>query len=182
MFGAKGFEGASIAEITQRAGVALGTFYVYFPDKESVFVELVDELGARLRRRLSLATRGLSERLEAERAGLTAFFDFLREHRELYRIVRQAEFVDEAVFRRYYQRLAEGYAEALKGAMERGEVRRVDPECLAYCLMGIGDFLGMRWVLWSDADARDRVVEQAMAFIRHGLAPSGEPAPKRRSR
>ena len=47
VFGKRGFEKASIQEITRQAGVALGTFYVYFPHKEAIFIELVDELGLR---------------------------------------------------------------------------------------------------------------------------------------
>src|SRR4051812_26185580 len=94
VFGTKGFEEASIAELTRRAGVALGTFYVYFPDKKSIFVELVDALGSRLRHHLAESTAGLTDRMQVERTSLAAFFEFADEHRQLYRIVRQAEFVD----------------------------------------------------------------------------------------
>src|SRR2546430_2036701 len=76
VFGKKGFERASIAELTQAAGVALGTFYVYFPDKTSIFVELIDELGARLRRSIAERVTGLDDRLQIERAGFKAFFEF----------------------------------------------------------------------------------------------------------
>ena len=59
VFGEKGYEHASIADITREAEVALGTFYVYFPDKQSIFVEVVDELGARLRRLIAEAVEEL---------------------------------------------------------------------------------------------------------------------------
>ncbi len=169
VFGEKGYERASVAEITQRAGVAQGTFYVYFPDKKAAFVELVKELSHRLRREIAEAVAGLSDRMEIERVGFRTFFSFVQEHRNLYKIVRQAEFVDEEIFRWYYRRLAEGYARGLARAMEEGQIRRLDPECLAYCLMGIGDFLGMRWVLWDGESPPDEVFETMMAFIRHGM-------------
>jgi AcrR family transcriptional regulator len=169
VFGEKGYEHASIAEITREAGVALGTFYVYFPDKQSLFVEVVDGLGARLRRLIAESVEGLEERLEVEREGLRTFFRFASEHRALYRIVRQAEFVDEACYRRYYEAFARGYVQGLEQAMEAGQVRRMDPEVLAYCLMGLGDFLGMRWVLWEGEEGLERALESAMDFIRHGL-------------
>src|SRR5688500_11810636 len=91
VFGEKGFERASIADITQKAQVALGTFYVYFPHKQAAFVELVDELGARLRRVIAQAVSGLSDRIAIEREGFKTFLLFARTHRNLYRIVRQAE-------------------------------------------------------------------------------------------
>src|SRR3954454_285416 len=63
------FDHAPISEMTRRAGVALGTFYVYFPHKQAIFVELVDELGARLRQALAASVRKETSRLAKERAG-----------------------------------------------------------------------------------------------------------------
>ncbi|WP_043322441.1 TetR family transcriptional regulator [Corallococcus coralloides] len=171
VFGDKGYERASIADLTRKASVALGTFYVYFPDKQSIFVEVVDELGARLRRLIAEGTAACTTRLEVEREGLRAFFQFVRQHPNLYRVVRQAEFVDADCYRRYYDRFAKGYVRGLTQAMEAGEVRRMDPEALAYCLMGIGDFLGMRWVLWEEDMGLERVLDTAMTLLSHGLPP-----------
>ena len=182
VFGDRGYERASIADITREADVALGTFYVYFPDKQSIFVEVVDELGARLRRLIAEAVAGCEDRLAVEREGLRTFFRFASRNRNLYRIVRQAEFVDEACYRRYYDRFAKGYVSGLKHAMDAGEVRRLDPEALAYCLMGMGDFLGMRWVLWQGEGGLEHVLDTAMEFIRHGLETKKGPRPARASR
>jgi AcrR family transcriptional regulator len=174
VFGHKGYDGASIAEICRLAETALGSFYVYFPDKKAAFVELVDSLGARLRADLAAAVAGLEDRLEIERAGLRAFFAFAGEHRRLYRIIGQAEFVDEEVFRRYHDRLAEGYIRGLEQAMDAGQIQKLDPEIVAYSLMGIADFLGMRWVLWEDTADIDHVVDTVMAMLRSGLAIQGQ--------
>lgn len=176
IFGEKGYERASIADITRKASVALGTFYVYFPDKQSIFVEVVDELGSRLRRLIGEATADCESRMEVEREGLRTFFQFVRQHPNLYRVVRQAEFVDEACYRRYYDRFAKGYVRGLTDAMAAGEARRMDPEALAYCLMGIGDFLGMRWILWEDNPGMERVLDTAMSLIQHGLDARASPA------
>jgi AcrR family transcriptional regulator len=177
IFGEKGYERASIADITRKSGVALGTFYVYFPDKQSIFVEVVDELGERLRRLIAESVTGHSDRIDVEREGLRAFFEFARAHPNLYRVVRQAEFVDEACYRRYYDRFAKGYVRGLTQAMEDGQIRAMDPETLAYCLMGIGDFLGMRWIIWEEDPGLERVLDTAMALIRHGLDPRPMPRP-----
>jgi AcrR family transcriptional regulator len=169
VFGEKGFERASISDITREAGVALGTFYVYFGDKQAVLVEVVDGLGARLRDELKRATEGLGDRVEVEREGFRAFFAFVTRHRLLYRVVRQAEFVDEECFRRYYRSFAVPYAKALEAAQAKGEVRRIDAEALAYCLMGIADFLGMRFVLWGRGRGAEAALDAALDFIRHGM-------------
>jgi AcrR family transcriptional regulator len=170
VFGEKGFERASISDITREAGVALGTFYVYFEDKKALLVEVVDALSARLKERLARATTGLTDRVEVERAGFHAFFEFVTEHRLLYRVVRQAEFVDEECFRRYYRGFAVPYARALEQAQERGQLRRIEPEALAYCLMGIADFLGMRFVLWGRGRGAEAALEAALSFIRNGMS------------
>ncbi len=171
IFGEKGFERASIAGITQQAGVAQGTFYVYFPDKRAIFDELVHALSQQLRRATSEAVEGLTDRVEIERVGFRTFFNFIREHRGMYRIVRQAEFVDESLFRWYYASFAEGYVTGLQAAMDAGQIRRMDAEVMAYCIMGIGDFIGMRWVLWEDDALPDEVFEQAFGLMQYGFAP-----------
>ncbi|WP_459997644.1 TetR/AcrR family transcriptional regulator [Paradesulfitobacterium aromaticivorans] len=44
IFGTKGYFRTSVVDITIKAGVAQGTFYVYFPGKKDIFEELVKEL------------------------------------------------------------------------------------------------------------------------------------------
>lgn len=178
VFGEKGFEQSSIAEITQRAKVALGTFYVYFENKQAIFVELVDQLGERLRKALASAVKGKGTRLERERAGFRAFFEFAGKHRNLYRIVRQAEFVDEKVYLAYYEKLASAYARGLSRSMDSGELRRFDPEVLAYALMGVADFIGMRFVLWNKPDELERVVDEVTEFVAHGVLASQKAPPR----
>lgn len=178
VFGERGYDQAAISEITRRAGVAQGTFYVHFTDKKEAFIELVKHLNERLREEVFSAIDNLTDRMAIERARFGAFFRFVRTHRNLYRIVRQAEFVDEEIYRWYYLRLAEGYADGLQRSMEDGDVRRLDPEALAYCLMGIADFVGMRWGLWEGKAPPEQAFDDIMSFIERGLGPA--PAPPKR--
>ena len=119
--GRKGFSEASISTITAEAAVGQGTFYLYFRTKEDVLRELVLRMGRRLRRHLTLAVADAPSRLEAERLGLRAFLEFVRANPDLYRVVAESQFVDQAVFRRYYQEFAAGYRFA------RGGEARVTP-------------------------------------------------------
>ncbi|MBL8955533.1 MAG: TetR/AcrR family transcriptional regulator [Myxococcaceae bacterium] len=169
VFGEMTFEQASIAEITRRAKVALGTFYVYFPHKQAIFVELVDDLSARLKKTLAAAVKGETTRLGRERAGFRAFFEFAAKHRNLYRVVRQAEFVDEPAYHRYYRTLGNAYAKGLSAAMAKGEIGRFEPEILAFALMGIADMIGMRFVLWESPTAIEPIVDEVLELVQHGL-------------
>ena len=112
-------------------------------------------------------------RLESELLGFQAFFRFTSEHPALYRIIRQSEFVAPETLRYHYDRVAEGYVTALDAAMESGEIGQIDAEVTAYALMGLGELVGMRWILWGDGqpDARAR---HRRARADHPLHPRGQ--------
>src|SRR3954463_15876431 len=66
VFAELGYHEASVVRITESAGVAQGTFYIYFPGKKELFDELVDDLNRRVRRAMSEASERASTRLDAE--------------------------------------------------------------------------------------------------------------------
>lgn len=180
VFATVGYHEASIVKITEQAGVALGTFYTHFEGKKEIFDEVVLDLSQRVRHAMSGASRGVTDRIEAERAGFRAFFRFTAEHPALYRIIRQAEFVSPESMRRHYDNIVDGYASGLAAARERGDIRDVDPVVAAWALMGAGELIGMRWVLWEQADQiPEHIYEGLMDVIRGALAPdqseSGQP-------
>jgi AcrR family transcriptional regulator len=152
VFAELGYHEASIVKITEAAGVAQGTFYLYFESKKQVFDELVRDLNRRVRHAMKDASAQGETRVDSELRGFAAYFRFTAEHTALYRIIRQAEFVSPEMLRYHYERLAEGYVEGLREAMGRGEVGEIDPEVTAWALMGAGELLGMRWILWERAD------------------------------
>ena len=188
VFAGVGYSDASIVRITEAAGVAQGTFYLYFSSKLEIFEELVEDLNRRVRHAMTEAASGATNRIESERAGFRGFFEFTASHPALYRIVREAEFVSPRALRMHYSRIVEGYISGLTVAQENGEVTDIDPAIVAWILMGIGEMVGMRWVLWGDGDSAgehsdptasgtsrvpDEVFEQMMRFIQRGL---GAPA------
>lgn len=182
VFAECGYTEASITRITEQAGVGQGTFYLYFSSKLEVFEELVEDLNRRVRHAMSEAAAKGATRIEAERLGFRGFFQFTAEHPALYRIVREAEFVSPRALRLHYSRIAEGYIGGLERARTAGEIE-ADPEIAAWMLMGIGEMVGMRWVLWGDraegegdhplagstTDVPDEVFDEMMRFIRRGL-------------
>ncbi|GAA1059687.1 TetR/AcrR family transcriptional regulator [Agromyces bracchium] len=181
VFAEHGYTESSVSRITERAGVGQGTFYLYFDSKLDVFDELVEDLNQRVRHAMSEGARGATSRLEAEREGFAAFFRFTAEHPALYRVVREAEFVSPGALRLHYTRIVEGYIDGLRQAQLDGEISDIDPTVAAWALMGIGEMIGMRWVLWGngaggpgdDADPTasgtdavpEHVLDEMMRFI-----------------
>jgi AcrR family transcriptional regulator len=173
VFGQLGYHNAGIVEITQKADVALGTFYLYFPDKKAIFVDLVRALNTRLRATISERIRDIDDRLEQEVVGFETFFEYVRKHRNLYRVILQAETVDEDLFRWHYRTLAEGYVRGLRRAQAAKQVRAdLDAETLAYSLMGMAEALGSRYVLWDRRLPPPAARRTIRSFLAAGLRPA----------
>ncbi|HET9088691.1 MAG TPA: TetR/AcrR family transcriptional regulator [Acidimicrobiales bacterium] len=176
VFGAMGYHDASIVKITELAGVAQGTFYLYFSSKLQIFDEVVADLNQRVRHAMSEAARGATTRLEAERLGFAGFFRFTAEHPALYRVIRQAEFVSPQALRQHYETIIESYIPHLGDAMASGEVAPGDPAVLAWSLIAVGEAIGMRWILWNEAhEVPPAVFEEMMAIIARMLGATPEP-------
>ncbi|MDQ2905358.1 MAG: TetR/AcrR family transcriptional regulator [Chloroflexota bacterium] len=184
VFGETGYYEASISEITRRAGVAQGTYYIYFHSKREIFAELVVDIGKRLRADIREAIMGATGRLDAERRGFRAFFQFVATHRRIYSIVQEAERVAPEAAQAYYRGISQGYIRGLNEAMAEGSIRNVNAEAVTYALMGIGHFVALRWLVWPQQPATElehegalpeEVFEAAMEFITRGLAVDATP-------
>ena len=170
-FGERGFHDAAISGITQRAGVALGTFYVYFDSKEEVFRALVDYMRELTRHWITDRVAEAPDRLSAEQEGIEAFIDFVRSHRDLYRIVNESQFVAEDALRKYYSVFAEAYRENLEKAAGKREIREGDCEVWGWALIGMSVFLGMRYALWDEERPAADIAAAAADLIGTGMAP-----------
>ena len=163
-FGEHGFSDSSIVGITQRAEVALGTFYTYFESKEALFQALVKDLSAQVRDSVGPALVAATDGLDAERRALAAFLDFVRDHRDIYRIIDEAEFVEPTAYREHYETTGIRIAGRLRAAREKGEIRNdfsdEDLDILAWGMMGANVFLGLRFAVWDDKQG-----EQVAAVI-----------------
>lgn len=169
-FGDKGFHDASITGITARAGTALGTFYTYFDSKDEIFRALVSDLSDRVR---TTAGKALAEEmppLETERAALGAFLRFAREHKEIYRIIDEAEFVDPTSYRAHYESTAKRMLERLNKGVAAGALRPDLTEAHAWAIMGMNVFLGLRYAIWSEEHSAEEIADAASSILRRGIA------------
>src|SRR6476661_5028975 len=166
-FGERGFAETSIVGITQRAGVALGTFYTYFDSKEALFQALVRDMSAQVAETVGPAFIGSPHALDAARDGLELFLRFAREHRNIYRIIDEAEFVEPTAYREHYETTAMRIAARLAAARDKGEIRGSfsdeELDVLAWGMMGANVFLGLRFAVWDDADGS--MVADAMSRV-----------------
>lgn len=173
-FGERGFAESSIVGITQRAGVALGTFYTYFDSKEAVFEELVRDMSAQVRDYVAPVFADATDAIDGERRALQSFLQFARKHRHVYRIIDEAEFVAPATFREHYQTTASRIAARLAAARDEGQVSSdysdEELDIIAWAIMGANVFMGLRFSVWSSVDPK-RVAEVTSKLLRSGLEP-----------
>jgi AcrR family transcriptional regulator len=172
-FGEKGFHDASITGITARAGTALGTFYTYFNSKDEIFRALVTDLSDRVRTTAAKALVEETPPLETESAALAAFLRFAREHKEIYRIIDEAEFVDPASYRAHYESTAKRILERLNKGIAAGALRPGLTEAHAWAIMGMNVFLGLRYAIWSEEQAVEDVADAANSILRVGISAAG---------
>jgi AcrR family transcriptional regulator len=190
VFGECGYYEASISEITRRAGVAQGTYYIYFHSKREIFIELIEDIGERLRREMRASIADAVDRIEIEKRGFQAFFRFVARHRRIYSIIQEAERVVPEAFYAYYRKISQGYVRGLQEAMSKGSIRQLDTEAIAYALMGIGHFIAMRWLVWpqeisneqsDQSELSPEVFASIMEFITYGLSTPAPASAEQRS-
>lgn len=166
----KGYYGANIVDITTLAGVATGTFYVYFNSKISLYRYLLLQFGHRIRKELSIKTKDCTDRREAERSGLKAWLEFVIEFPYVYNIIWESLYVDRSLFNEYYETFCRAYLKGIDQGKQSGEVADIDGEVLSYALMGISNFLGLKYCMFADRPADlDYVCGEAMKLLEYGM-------------
>lgn len=170
-FGEKGFHEASISGITARAGTALGSFYTYFDSKDAIFQALVRDMSEAVKVAARDALGEPGSALDRERAALTAFLRFASEHKEVYRIIDEAEFVDPESYRRHYETTGARILERLREGSRAGELRDDLEEAHAWAIMGMNVFLGLRYAVWNDGEIpAEKVAAIANDLLARGIA------------
>ena len=173
-FGERGFSEGSIVGITQRARVALGTFYTYFDSKEAVFKALVSDMSARVRDHVAPVLKEAKDTLDGEEKALESYLRFARSHKQVYRIIDEAEFADPDGFEKHYRTTAARIAARLDTGKAKGELVALDSELAseveAWAIMGMNVFLGLRFAVWGREKPAE-VARIANRLIRSGLEP-----------
>jgi AcrR family transcriptional regulator len=171
-FGERGFSEGSIVGITQRARVALGTFYTYFDSKEAVFKALVNDMSAKVRDHVAPALKSATDALDGEGRALESYLEFARANKQVYRIIDEAEFADPEGFEKHYRTTAARIAARLDSGKAKGEVAAIDSkiasEVEAWAIMGMNVFLGLRFAVWGGESPKE-VARIANRMIRSGL-------------
>jgi AcrR family transcriptional regulator len=171
--GKYGYAEASVARITEQAGVAQGTFYNHFVNRQELLDQLLPKIGVDMVRFIRDRTSsGHAAQQEIER--FSAFFDFIREVPEFLRILNEAEFFAPAGYQKHLDNVATAYVRILQRARQAGAIvdySNEEFEALVHMFMGARGYLSLRYSYAEDGvvDVPDHVKTAYQKLITRGL-------------
>jgi AcrR family transcriptional regulator len=173
VFGEVGFGAASVRDIIRRTELAAGTFYNHFPDKESIFRALIDDIGAEARRRVREARRQAASPAAFVEDGYRAYFAFIVEDPANQAFLSRNAGTIRSFFEDGQLPMGTGeLREDLEAAIERGDLPPLDTAYTAHVMMAIGLELGER-LLERDPPDVEGATRFAAAFVLGGLSRLG---------
>ena len=117
VFAELGYDASGVRDVMRRTGLASGTFYNYFEDKEAVFRAVVDESAQDIRRRLVDGPRRGVDAGGVRRRRLSRWFEFLVEDELMFELMQRNTGRDPLIVRRPDH--GRGRAGALRGPQGR---------------------------------------------------------------
>jgi AcrR family transcriptional regulator len=156
-----GYGAASVRDIVRETDLATGTFYNYFPDKESVLRALVGEITDEARARVRTARTAATTLEGFVSGGFRAYFAFLAEDPDTVALMRRNSGTIRTMFDE--PALGAGIAELradLETAVRAGRIPPHDVDLMAAAMVGAGVEVGLRMVESEPPD-----VERSVAFV-----------------
>jgi len=147
VFGELGYGAATVRDVIRRTGLAAGTFYNYFPDKESVFRALVEETGDEARRRVAAARAAAPDPRAFVEDAYRAYFAYIVEDPARHAFMSRNAGTVRAMFDDVtLPAVADDLIADLGAAIGRGDLPAVDVEYCAHAMIAVGLELGARLI------------------------------------
>ena len=147
VFSELGYGGASVRDVIRRTNLASGTFYNYFPDKESLFRAVLKESAEQIRARVQAARLQARSLEEFVAAGYREYFAWLASEPEAFELMRRNSgtiraMFDEPIFGDGVEELASD----LRSAARLGIVPELDAEYMAAAMVGAALEVGVKMI------------------------------------
>ena len=173
LFAKNGFYDTSISDICKHAGTAVGTFYIYFGTKTDVYRYLMETYKNEIKNLLADSIKDCKTRYEREREGLRCFVKYAVSEPNVYNIIWGSLSIDRQMFVDYYVSFAKSYSHALE--KDGDQVNQKDTESVAYMLMGISNFLGLKAIFsgMSESEIDEMIDKTVMSALTGGILKEG---------
>lgn len=164
-----------IEDITERAGLSVGTFYLYFQGKPDLFINLVIDYTERLRSRVRAAREGDGPIAARLSRALQAYIDFAMENEKGFvHFAREAGAMETnagPLSNWAFNAHAADLRPYIEEAVALGEMRPCDPELTSQALVGLAQHMVLYWLDHKDTYSRQQVKSFLDVFGAFGLAP-----------
>ena len=178
VFVEKGFHGASVADIIEKARIARSTFYAHFTCKYDIFSILVDSFAATLRDailaiNISRAGSGsdLADEIKTMTLGLIAI---LEKNADLARLLITAPQGHDSGFDRkigdFYSGILVAIRQLLDEGTADGNVRAMDPVIISYAILGCVKQVLIQWLVYGEIGDIRAAVDDIIRYNLHGIA------------
>jgi len=158
LFGERGYHGTQISDLIEGAGIARGTFYLYFRNKREIFDELLDDL----LRTIDGCIRGIevgegSEPVHDQmRGNLTRILATVAANRAIARILLRAAVGLDPDFDRkvddFHRQATNRISEGIALGLEMGIVRPCDPHVVGVAILGVIKEVVYQYLVASDGE------------------------------
>lgn len=174
VFAKRGYHAAKIDDIVAAAGVARGTFYLYFEDKRAIFEEIVDRTFARLGAAVMRVDTEDPARAVGEQVkeNIRRIVGSLLEDRATTKILlSDAVGLDPAFDQKlisFYEEIGKLLESSLVDGQERGIVAPGDARIFAIMTLGAVKEMMYQVVMRGLDYPEERIVEEIFAFLSAG--------------
>jgi len=175
LFARRGYHQTTIDDIVDEAGVARGTYYLYYEDKRAVFSDLIDRFSQRLTMAIDRIVTDDEARSVADqvRSNIRAILGVCLAERAMTKILfTDAAGIDSAFDRKlatFYDAVVQLLTESLRDGQTLGIVRDGEPRVLAYLTLGaLKELLFQAVTLGLAEESADRLTEQMYEFLARG--------------
>lgn len=175
VFSELGYGGASVRDVIRRTDLASGTFYNYFPDKESLFRAVLKESAEQIRARVQAARLQARSLEEFVLAGYREYFGWLASEPEAFELMRRNSGTIRAMFDEpMFGAGVEELASDLREAARLGIVPELDAEYMAAAMVGAALEVGVRMIERDPPDV-EGATRFATAVFLGGIERLGRP-------
>lgn len=175
VFATNGYHKAKISKIAEVAGVATGSVYVYFDNKESILLKIFEQLWEKLFVELKIVaeTQNLSP-LERIDAMIDLVFDVFTENPALAIVfVNEQHHLQQSnnsAFTNYYEKFLDLGEEVIKEGMKKGLFSpSVDLNIFRYYLLGGIRNLLQRWAQDPKLFPLNKIRQNVKLLTKHGI-------------
>lgn len=117
-----GYRDASIQRITAAAGMAQGTFYLYFASRQALFDELLPHFGRVMMEEVRMRSEGTRGFFELEEIGMKAVVEYLHENSWFWRLLNEAQVEAPLAWQQHHGEVTRRYVRFLQRALRKGEL------------------------------------------------------------